>query len=369
MPNNLQLRHAQKNKKDEFYTQYSTIQKEIGYHTEQFRDKIVYCNCDNPAMSSFWEYFHKNFAVLGLKKLIATYYEPDTELSYAAIYSGGNDCNISAYETMPITGDNDYDAGDFRSNECLNILKESDIICTNPPFSLFRQYMTILADSGKQFLVLGNQNESICKGIFPLFKDNRMWYGASIHSGGIDFRLSDDYNDYTQNVKNAVLKDDGHYYINVSGIRWFTNLDVAYRHDGLWHKDGQMDYAIPHIYYEGNENYYLRYDYFPDVINVRRTKDIPIDYAGVMAVPITWLDKYNPDEFEIVDGCTRYCVLDYWHQNENIRAAHSIGNNINGKATYSRFHIRNLHPVSKQQDQAAVQIYLRSMRQQSSMII
>lgn len=347
MADNTKMRKAAATKNDEFYTCYDTISNEVGHYRDQFKGKVIYCNCDDPTWSNFWKYFHSNFASLGLKKLIATHYAKDSQTSYAMIYEGGNDFDMDAGKIIEIAGDDNYPAGDFRSKACLKLLNESSIVCTNPPFSLFREYIATLVSSGKKFLVLGNQNAAVCKEIFPLFKDNVIWYGASIHSGGIDFRMPDDYEEYSDNV---FIKDDGHHYINLSGIRWFTNMDVKYRHDGLWHLNGKFDDTQAHKYYEGNESYYPTFDNYPDVINVGKTKDIPIDFTGVMAVPVTWLDKYNPDEFEILEGSNRYGIFNYWGLNDSIQAAHSHGNNIKGQATYFRIHVKNRNPISKDKD-------------------
>lgn len=377
MADNTKLKNAKAVKNDEFYTCYDTISNEIGHYRDQFKGQIVYCNCDDPTWSNFWRYFHSNFASLGLRKLIATHYAKDSQPSYAMIYEGGDDFNMDAGKIVEIVGNDDYSAGDFRSDACITFLNESSIVCTNPPFSLFREYIATLVSSGKKFLVLGNQNAATTKDIFPLFKENKMWYGASIHSGGIDFRMPDDYDEYSKNV---FIKEDGHHYINLAGIRWFTNMDVKYRHDGLWHLNGKFDNTQAHKYYEGNETLYPMYDNY-DAIEVNKTKNVPIDFDGIMGVPVTFLDKFNPDEFELL-GCTqRGChdlvpdtkkYDDYWEVKQDGTRTKSTGakTNENGnlamndgkhnyfinaeghivQSTYSRLFIRNRNPISKSKD-------------------
>jgi len=349
MANNKRLRNADGAKNDEFFTEYSTVSNEMGHYREQLKDQVIYCNCDDPSWSNFWKYFHNNFASLGLKKLISTHYQKNAEPSYAMIYEGGDDFNMDAGEVIEIHGNTAlvngkevfYTAGDFRSKDCMDLMKEATVISTNPPFSLFREYLSLLVESGKKFVILGNQNASTYKEVFPLIKENKVWYGASIHSGGVNFRMPDNYSKYSKNV----FVQNGQHYINLSGVRWFTNLDVKYRHDGLWHKNGQFDNSQAHCYYEGNEMLYLPYDNY-NAINVDATKSIPIDYDGLMGVPITWLDKYNPSEFEIVDGIGRYSILN----NEETKAAGKYLSMINGKAKYFRLIIRNLHPIKKSDD-------------------
>lgn len=348
---NANLHAAKVNANDEFYTQYSDISNELGHYRQHLKDAVVYCNCDDPSWSNFWRYFHNNFASLGLKKLICTHYQKDTEPSYALIYDGGDDFNMDAGDTVTIYGNTTvvdgkevfYTAGDFRSDACIRFLKEADIVCTNPMFSLFRQYLKQLIDYNKKFIILGNQNAATYKEVFPLIKENKVWYGASIHSGGVDFRMPDDYETYSKNV---FLKD-GHHYINLSGIRWFTNLDVSYRHDGLWHLNGKFDNTQAHCYYEGHEDKYPKYDNY-DAIEVSKTKDIPIDYAGIMGVPITWLDKYSPEEFEIV-GADEAEGTGFSNGLFVTGSKHKQCF-LNGKRIYKRIFIRNRNPIAKKDD-------------------
>lgn len=305
MANNKKLKLAKEIKNDEFYTEYQTISNEMGHYRDKFKNKVIYCNCDDPSWSNFWIYFHSNFASLGLKKLISTHYQKDSEPSFKIEYSGGDDFNIDAGKVSEINGNtvikdkNEiyYSAGDFRSNDCIKLLEEADIVITNPPFSLFREYLAQLIKFNKQFVIIGNQVAVQNKDIFPLFKENKVWYGASIHAGGVDFRLPDNekYGD------NAFKKDDGHYYINKDGIRWFTNIDVKYRHDGLWHKNGKFDNTQAHAYYEGNEDKYPKYVNFDGIdVNSSSNKIVPIDYDGYMGIPLSFFSKYNPDEFELI---------------------------------------------------------------------
>ena len=217
MANNEKLVKAKELKNDEFYTEYSTIANEIGHYRDKFKGKIVYCNCDDPSWSNFWKYFHNNFSSLGLKKLICTHYQKDSNPSYKIEYLGGNDFDMDDGIVSEIVSSTVnrcgcevfYSAGDFRSDDCISLLKEADIVVTNPPFSLFREYLAQLIEYDKKFIIIGNQNASHNKEIFPLFKENKVWYGASLHSGGVDFRMPDDLDSYSDNV---FIKDDGHHY-------------------------------------------------------------------------------------------------------------------------------------------------------------
>ena len=340
MAGNTKLQKAKEEKNGEYYTEYNTISNEMGHYRDQLKGQTVYCNCDDPTWSNFWQYFHNNFASLELKKLISTHYQKNEEPSYAKIYEGGDDFNMDAGEVVEIHGnaavlngkDVFYTAGDFRSVACLKYLDEATIVATNPPFFLFREYIACLIEHKKKFIILGSQNATTTKDIFPLFKENKVWYGASIHSGGIDFRIPDNYEEYSENV----FIKSGHHYINLAGIRWFTNMDVKYRHDGLWHKNGVFDNSQAHYYYEGNEKIYNMLDNY-NAINVPKTKLTPIDYSGIMAVPISWLDKFNPDEFEIIG-------------NEDSLQIPKGRGYIDGKRLYARIFIRNRNPIKKSED-------------------
>lgn len=299
------LNKAKDAKKDEFYTQITDIEKEMIYYKEHFKDKIVLCNCDDPVWSAFWVYFHVNFAELGLKKLISTHYEKET---YKMEYTGGNDKDIEDGIKISLESN-----GDFRSKECLDVLDESDIVVTNPPFSLFRPFVTVLMEHKKKFLILGNMNAITYKEIFPLIKYNKLWYGASIHSGDRKFYVPDDY---PLNASGCGIEDNGRRFIQVKGVRWFTNLDYKARHENL----------VLRKNYTTEE--YQKYDDF-DVINVDKYSEIPCDYDGIMGVPITFLDYYNPDQFEII-----------WLDGTDISKWYGIGPYLNGKKKYHRIFIR-----------------------------
>lgn len=275
MSDNHKLHKAKAVRNDEFYTQFKDIDTEMYYYEYFFNGKVVYCNCDNPNTSMFVEYFRKHFRRLGLKKLIATY-KRDNEFVYKYTYS----CGENGYcEIKTILDGN----GDFRSQECIDLLQECDVVVTNPPFSHFKNYIAQLTKYKKKFLILGNMNAITYKEVFPLIKDNKMWLGASVHSGGMDFRLPDDCEEYGENV----FIKDGHHYINLSGIRWFTNIEYPHRHSPL----------VLQCKYD--EKKYPKYDNY-DAINVDKVQLIPCDYDGVIGVPISFMDKYCPEQFEII---------------------------------------------------------------------
>jgi len=306
------LKKAGKAKKDEFYTQLVDIEKELKYHKEQFRNKVVYCNCDDPFESNFFKYFASNFNALGLKKLITTSFvkspiaggqlplfdmeglKPDgkepfkIEIKEVPDADGDGAINIEDVKYLlrhnkntatPLHGN-----GDFRSDECVEMLKEADIVVTNPPFSLFREYIAQLVEYKKKFLIIGNMNIVTYRDTFKLIKDNKMWIGASIHSGDREFRVPDDY---PLNAAGYRVDENGNKYIRVKGVRWFTNLDYRERHEDLV------------LYKKYTPQEYPKYDNY-DAINVNKTVEIPVDYSGEIGVPITFLDKYNPEQFEIV---------------------------------------------------------------------
>ncbi len=250
------------------------------------------CNCDDPRVSKFFHYFSHQFERLGLKKLVTTCYKNqerdvfsrhDSERAISLEYCGDRNQNrIPDPEEIgikPLQGD-----GDFRSEECVALLRQADIVVTNPPFSLFREYVAQLVAHDKQFLIIGNLNAVSYKEIFPLIKENRLWLGPSIRSGDREFGVPDDY---PLEAAGCRVGDDGKKFIRVKGVRWLTNLDHAARHEDLV------------LYKTYNSDDYPKYDNC-DAINVDKTKDIPVDYAGVMGVPISFLDKHNPDQFEIV---------------------------------------------------------------------
>ena len=292
MVGNKDLQAAMRAKKDDFYTQLTDIEKELKHYRAQFRGKTVYCNCDDPRVSNFFKFFSMNFEAWGLKKLIATCYKNqnsdifsphDSERAVYLEYTGDKDGNrlpdYHEVEVKPLKGD-----GDFRSAECIEMLQQADIVVTNPPFSLFREYVAQLVESGKRFLIIGNMNAVTYKEIFPLIKADKLWYGPSISSGDREFGVPDDY---PLTAASSRVDEQGRKYIRVKGVRWFTNLDHSKRHERLilWKKYSPEEYPT--------------YDNY-DAINVDKTAEIPRDYNGVMGVPITFLDKYNPDQFEIL---------------------------------------------------------------------
>ncbi|MBR3344105.1 MAG: adenosine deaminase [Solobacterium sp.] len=377
MAKNENLHAAKVNANDEFYTQYNDIANELGHYREHFRGKTVYCNCDDPTWSNFWRFFHNNFASLGLKKLISTHYQKDTEPSYALIYEGGDDFNMDAGRIVEIRGNYAevngkqvfYTAGDFRSDACIELLEEADIVSTNCPFSLFRQYLAQLIEYEKKFVILGNPNAVTYKEVFPLLKDNKIWLGVKPWSQEMYFGIPEEQKEYL--IKNkkegsAYVIRDGEVLGRVATI-WLTNLDISKRHDGLWHRAGKFDQTQAHKYYEGNESKYPKYDNY-DAINVDKIADIPIDYAGVMGVPITWLDKYNPEEFEIVGhpqsgiippgwkGVSKKLVDEYYAQGNKGAIREGWINpayfTAEGKVVvpYQRILIRNRNPIAKKDD-------------------
>lgn len=258
---NANLHKAKDAKNDEFYTQLTDVSKEMMHYKEHFKDKIVFCNCDDPTWSAFWKYFHLNFAELGLKKLISTHYDRE-EATYKMEYTGGDDNSIEAGVKNPLEGN-----GDFRNQECLDLLDEADIVVTNPPFSLFREYVAVLMEHDKKFLIIGSQNAITYKEFFPLLRDDEIWMGCN-------------------GVKEFVQPDGS--IKKFGNVCWYTNLDIAKRHEKLilWKNYTPEDYP--------------KYDNY-DAVNVDKVTDIPCDYDGVMGVPITFLDKYNPEQFEIIE--------------------------------------------------------------------
>ena len=264
MARNSALGAAKVAKNDEFYTRREDIEAELSHYAEHFRDKVVYCNCDDPAESEFWKFFQRNFTSWGLKRLIATHYETNEQnYSYMIEMKPGDPWDKKP-EEIPLPCN-----GDFRSAACIELLKQADIIVTNPPFSLFREYVAQLMEYGKKFLIIGNKNSITYKEFFPLLKDDFVWIG---YSSPTEFMLP-----------------GGTTTKKVNGLcRWFTNLDIPKRHDPI---DLRGNYYDPERY--------PKYDNY-NAINVGRVDDIPCDYDGVMGVPITFMDKYCPDQFEII---------------------------------------------------------------------
>ena len=272
---NTSLNAAQKTKSDEFYTLYSDIEQEITqYNPEIFRDKIVYCNCDDYRKSNFFKFFFDNFEQLGLKKLIATAF---CEKSRGVVAEVSQDSKHYGR----LKGD-----GDFRSDECIGYLKQADIVVTNPPFSLFREYVAQLIEYNKSFLIIGSKNAITYKEIFPLIKNNQMWLGPAFNRGNAFFKVpKDNLRDYANGVYDA---ESG--LVKFRNVGWYTNLDFQARHEEL----------ILYKKYYGNEEEYPKYDNY-DAINVDKTADIPCDYFEKMGVPITYLDKHNPEQFTLED--------------------------------------------------------------------
>lgn len=375
MAGNKSLGVARVAKEDEFYTQLTDVEKEMRHYRKHFKNKTVFCNCDDPFESNYFKYFVLNFNRLGLRKLIATCYVSspiaNTQLSlfdvigteenkqnkpYKAVvtkvYDKTGDGGIDMFDVAELfkSGENqlcelDGD-GDFRSSECLALLDESDIVVTNPPFSLFREYIAILQEHRKSFIVIGNQNAITYKEIFPLLRDNEIWLGDK--SGDMAFMVPE----YYEARETRYWEDEnGQKWRSLGNICWFTNLDIKKRHEELI----LVKRYDPDVYL-----HYVNYD----AINVDKVADIPCDYAGVMGVPITFMEKYNPDQFEILGtsdngivpdeykttpGLSKEFVDDYYKAGG--KGSYKEGNPTagvykNGIASmvYKRIFIRNKHP-------------------------
>jgi len=317
---NKQLSQAKKGKEDEFYTQLEDIEAELKHYREHFAGKTVLCNCDDPRMSHFFFYFVLHFHHLGLKKLITTCYknqDPNScseNISKQAVYlvyegediGSPPDPNIAGL-VHPLQGD-----GDFRSPECIKFLEEADIIVTNPPFSLFREYVTLLMEHRKNFIVIGNQNAITYKEVFQYIRNNQLWLGYKF--GDMKFRVPDHY---AARPTRFWIDKKGKKWRSLGNICWFTNLDIQKRHEELT------------LYKKYNPEGYPHYDNY-DAINVNKTADIPCDYDGVMGVPITYLDKHNPDQFEIIGQMASTSIDEY-----NFGYPY-----INGEKKYARILIR-----------------------------
>jgi len=289
---NSSLHKARNSKKDEFYTQLSDIDRELKHYKKHFKNKVVYCNCDDPRVSNFFHYFSYNFDKLGLKKLITTCYQNQNAnlfsqnnskkaiyLEYNGDKNGNNVPDPEEIGIVHLKGD-----GDFRSQESIELLKQSDIVVTNPPFSLFREYVDQLIEYDKKFLIIGSQNAVTYKETFSLIKEDKLWIGYN--NGDMEFKVPDSYEKRETRYRQDI---DGQKWRSLGNICWFTNLDISKRHEDL----------ILYKKYYGNEIEYPKYDNY-DVINVNKVAEIPIDYKGVMGVPITFLSKYNPKQFEIL---------------------------------------------------------------------
>ena len=352
----LGLSAAKSAKKDEFYTQLTDIERELQHYWSHFRDKVVLCNCDDPYESNFFKYFALRFNQLGLKKLICTCYNGSpVQGNELLLHFEGLDSEptkiaykVEITEVRDLNGDGAVDlsdvryllqndrnvlstlkTGDFRDKECVELLQQADIVVTNPPFSLFREYIGQLMEYEKKFLIVGHQNAITYKEVFPLLQSNQVWLGYGFKGAAAHF--SSPYDDI------ATAGDHRDNMIRVSGVNWFTNLEIAKRNE-------ELDLVC---HYSPEE--YPCYDNY-NAINVCKTQDIPCDYAGIMGVPITFLDKYNPNQFEIV-----------WQASGNTRASapsavlKEVGYKIHpedrggcgvvkGKRQYSRILIRNKHP-------------------------
>lgn len=318
--NNKSFHAAKRAKEDEFYTQLTDIEKELKYYKKHFKDKVVFCNCDDPEESNFWVYFRDNFAYLGLKKLISTHYEEGKQ-SYKMELTGARyddgELKFDNFVKTPLQGD-----GDFRSDECVEILKEADIVVTNPPFSLFREYVAQLMEYNKSFLIIGNQNNIVYKEIFPLMRQNKIWLGYK--SGDMAFRVPS----YFEPRATRYWQDEsGQKWRSMGNICWFTNLDHNKRHESLI------------LYKSYSQDEYPTYDNY-NAINVDKTKEIPRDYDGIMGVPVTFLDKYNPDQFEILGltSSSKELTGGIMHTNSDTTRAH-----INGKLFYARILVKRKH--------------------------
>ncbi len=284
---NKTLHIAKFSKKDEFYTQLSDIESELKHYKIHFKDKVVFCNCDDPRNSNFFNYFACNFENLGLKKLLTICYkkpkkdlfiQEDTQNAVFLEYTGEK---IEKIELKTLKGD-----GDFRGQESIELLKQSDIVVTNPPFSLFREYVEQLIKYEKKFLIIGNINAITYKEIFKLIKENKAWLGINMGRGISGFIVPDHYELHGTEVH---IDDTGNRIISPNNCLWLTNLDTSKRHE---------DIILTKTYY-GNEALYPKFDNY-EAINVDKTKDIPMDYEGIMGVPITFLHKFNPAQFELV---------------------------------------------------------------------
>lgn len=335
---NVLLNKAKKAKSDEFCTQLVDIENELKHYKDQFYGKTVFCNCDNPYESNFFKYFAMNFKFLGLKKLIATCYKnspiANTQLSLfdhenidnkttsvphkiviteVDDFNKDNRIDLADVEWLLQNGKNVLtrlkEDGDFRSQECIDLLKECDIVVTNPPFSLFREYVAQLMEYNKKFLIIGNINAITYKEIFPLIKENKVWTGY--YYGKMNFKIPEHYG---SSIKGYWTDGTGELFCSMGNIIWFTNLHTEKRHQNIT------------LYKKYTTEEYPKYDNY-DAINVSKVSDIPYDYDGEMGVPITFIDKYNPEQFEIIR----------FRKGNNGK-----GLSLNGKFTYFRIIIKRI---------------------------
>lgn len=364
MSGNSNLHDSLRQKQDEFYTQLSLVENELKHYKHHFKNKIVLCNCDDPYESNFFKYFAMNFNVLGLKKLITTCYASspvtgnefqyyvDNEGQLSFVSSSNNSpiekenkrkpYKVEITEVTDENGDGRIDLsdveylmrnkkntmtllegdGDFRSPECVDLLKEADVVVTNPPFSLFREYVALLMEYQKDFVIVGNQNAVTYREILPLIRDNKVWLGYN--SGHFWFKVPDSYEEKKTDFK---IDEDGQKWRRMGNICWFTNLDIEKRHENMT------------LFRQYSSDKYPKYDNY-DAIEVSRTADIPCDYYGIMGVPITFISQYSPEQFEVL-GDSRY------HDGQNF--ADDI-NVINGKTLYRRILIRRRNVVSENEN-------------------
>ncbi len=312
------LQKAKKSKSDEFYTQLSDIENELQHYKSHFKDKVVFCNCDDPRVSNFFNYFALNFKELGLRKLIAAcYIEQERDLFNTEEDENGfffKYTGIEEEKNKPSSTDIVYfkGDGDFRSAESIELLKQSDIVVTNPPFSLFREHIAQLVKYDKKFLIIGNINAITYKEIFKIIKENKAWLGINLGRGVSGFIVPEHYELYGTEARIDSL---GNRIVSPNNCLWLTNLDTFKRHE---------DIRLTKKYF-GSEVEYPKYDNY-DGINVDKTKDIPLDYKGSMGVPITFLHKFNPEQFEIIK----------FRKGNNEKDL-----SINGKCPYFRILIKN----------------------------
>ena len=311
MAKNNNLHTAKTAKNDEFYTMLTDIEKEMRYYKDFFKGKVVYCNCDDARESNFFKYFSLNFEFLGLKKLITTGYKADGK-GVVLVYEGDKNGNRRVDNEEIIVNELNGD-GDFRSEECIEYLKQADAVVTNPPFSLFRQYVKQLMDYNKKFIIIGNQNAITYKEIFPYIKNNQLWLGMSMNGSNRWFVAPDSY-EVKENAAGYKLDEKGRKMFFVNGVTWFTNIENKRRNEKL------------DLYKRYSFEDYPKYDNY-DAIEVSRVDEIPMDYDGVMGVPITFLYKYNPTQFEIIK----------FRKGDDDKDL-----SVNGKAPYFRILIRKI---------------------------
>ena len=317
MANNSNMHAAKVAKNDEFYTLLTDIEKEMSHYKDFFKGKVVYCNCDDARESNFFKYFSKNFEFLGLKKLITTGYKAEGK-GVVLIYEGDKNGNHKVEDNEIVVRELEG-SGDFRSEECIEFLKEADVVVTNPPFSLFREYVKQLMDYGKKFIIIGNQNAITYKEIFPYIKNNELWLGVSMNGANRWFYAPDNY-EVKENAAGYKV-ENGRKMFFVNGVVWFTNISNEKRNKKL---DLIRRYS----------NEYPKYDNY-DAIEVSRVENIPMDYDGVMGVPISFLHKYNPEQFEIVGLMSGAKGENLTNGNDG-RAKFYIG----GKGVYARILIK-----------------------------